>query len=255
MLRSPKTLHVGDSRCRPGTHDPTNTPWSDLVGKHLVVEEKVDGSEASLYFTDDLDPVVATRGEPAPRTGHFNDLWRWMDIHEGILFDTLGDRYIMFGQWVLLKHTIFYDQLPPVPFLEEDVYDRQNGVWLSTPERYRVLEPLHEGGFIHSIPVLTCGMKSLAQVQRLPQMVGVSDFISPHWQGLLMETARREGMDTEQIRNETDMSGLMEGLYIKVEDGGQVTERYKWVRWQFLHAILQADRHWKARRALRNQTR
>jgi hypothetical protein len=36
----------------------------------------------------------------------------------------------------------------------------------------------------------------------------------------------------------------MEGLYLKVEEGGRVVERYKWVRPEFLQAILDSGEHW-----------
>ncbi|CAM3430857.1 hypothetical protein KIPE111705_08255 [Kibdelosporangium persicum] len=39
----------------------------------------------------------------------------------------------------------------------------------------------------------------------------------------------------------------MEGLYIKVEQHGQVTERYKWVRPTFLTAVLDSGSHWADR--------
>ena len=218
-----------------------------------MVEEKIDGSEASLYFTDDLDLVVATRGERAPRNGNFNPLRLWADTHADMLFDVLETRYVMFGQWAHLKHTVFYDTLPALPFLEEDVYDRQGHVWLSTPARHTLLEPLQD--FLHSVPVRTSGFKTITECEKLPSFVGRSTFQSPVWQGRLLEEALRLGIDADQVRDETDMSGRMEGLYIKVEDGGQVIERYKWVRWEFLQAILRNDRHWKARRALPNLTR
>lgn len=36
----------------------------------------------------------------------------------------------------------------------------------------------------------------------------------------------------------------MEGLYIKVEDAGEVKERYKYVRSSFLTNILNSESHW-----------
>ena len=39
----------------------------------------------------------------------------------------------------------------------------------------------------------------------------------------------------------------MEGLYLKREDGGRVTERYKYVRLDFLQAVADSDSHWMDR--------
>ena len=39
-----------------------------------------------------------------------------------------------------------------------------------------------------------------------------------------------EGHGTDKVLKETDSSHLMEGLYIKIEENGIVTERLKYVR-------------------------
>ena len=46
---------------------------------------------------------------------------------------------------------------------------------------------------------------------------------------------------------ETDASGLMEGLYIKVEEDGVVRERYKFVRRDFLQTVIDSGSHWMER--------
>lgn len=40
-----------------------------------------------------------------------------------------------------------------------------------------------------------------------------------------------------------DRSDLAEGLYIKVEDGERTLARYKWVRADFVQAILDSAQH------------
>ena len=41
-------------------------------------------------------------------------------------------------------------------------------------------------------------------------------------------------MDFEKAMPQTDLSGIMEGIYIKVEEGDYVTDRLKYVRRSFL---------------------
>ncbi|MEJ7805840.1 MAG: DNA ligase, partial [Telluria sp.] len=43
--------------------------------------------------------------------------------------------------------------------------------------------------------------------------------------------------------SQADKSDLAEGLYIKVEQDGVVEARYKWVRSDFVQAILDANVH------------
>jgi hypothetical protein len=47
----------------------------------------------------------------------------------------------------------------------------------------------------------------------------------------------------------------MEGLYIKVEDGGAVTARYKFVRPGFIQMVLDSESHWMDRPLLPNRLR
>jgi hypothetical protein len=46
------------------------------------------------------------------------------------------------------------------------------------------------------------------------------------------------------VQRQTDLSDLMEGLYVKHEEGGQVVGRYKYVRPEFLQRIGDSDGHW-----------
>ena len=47
----------------------------------------------------------------------------------------------------------------------------------------------------------------------------------------------------------------MEGLYIKVEENGQVVDRLKFVRPSFLQTILESQTHWLDRPIVPNQLR
>jgi hypothetical protein len=60
-------------------------------------------------------------------------------------------------------------------------------------------------------------------------------------------------LDVERIRCETDPSDAMEGLYIKVEEEGRVVARYKYIRADFLTAVLDSGTHWLRRPIVPNQ--
>jgi hypothetical protein len=49
------------------------------------------------------------------------------------------------------------------------------------------------------------------------------------------------------------MTGLMEGLYLKVEEDRIVKDRYKLVRTDFVNKIIEADEHHLNRPILPNQ--
>ena len=54
---------------------------------------------------------------------------------------------------------------------------------------------------------------------------------------------RRQGLDLATCWGQADKSDLAEGLYIKTEEDGVVTGRYKWVRSDFVQAILDSKMH------------
>lgn len=54
-------------------------------------------------------------------------------------------------------------------------------------------------------------------------------------------------------RAQTDLSGIMEGIYIKVEKGDYVEDRLKYVRPTFLNAILDSQTHWMKRPIVPNK--
>lgn len=143
------------------------------------------------------------------------------------------------------KHTIYYDCLPHY-FMEFDMLDRETDKFLDTPSRHALLADLP----VAHVPVLKTGV--LRSKEELLTLIGPSHYISDKHIEHLRETARREKQDEERICRETDSSTTMEGLYIKVEESGEVTERVKFVRQSFLQTVEQSNSHWLERPIIPN---
>jgi hypothetical protein len=160
----------------------------------------------------------------------------------------LGDRYVLYGEWLYAKHTIFYDRLPHY-FLEFDVLDTVTGDFLSIDRRRALL-----GGLpLVSVPVLGSGpARSLAE---LAGRIGPALYKGPAWREALTEAGAARGLGPERVWAETDPSDLAEGLYLKVEEGGRVVERYKYVRASFLTAVRDSGSHWLKRPVVPNRLR
>jgi len=235
----------------PGDEDLEAMPFSHIAGRHLVVEEKVDGANAGISFTESGELRLQSRGHFL--TGgygerHFALLKQWAAHHAPQFHDVLGSRYVLYGEWLYAKHTVFYDALPHY-FMEFDVLDRETGAFLSTARRQALLAQLA----IIGVRVLHEG--TLKDLKALVETLGNSPFKSPAHREALAEAARRAGLDPERVAKETDPSALMEGLYIKVEEEGRVVERYKYVRADFTQLIIANDSHWQSRPILPNQLR
>jgi len=243
MLKYPRTQHVQGSKLQPGDADLSQVAMADLRGEPLVVEEKVDGANAAVSFGEAGELLLQSRGHyltGGPRERHFALLKTWGAVHQVALREVLGQRYVMYGEWLYAKHTIFYDRLPHY-FLEFDVFDRERGLFLGTPERHALLAGLP----VRSVPVVWEGAGR--DVEHLRSLVATSVYKSPGWRQRLDEAAAAQGLDVERVRRQTDASELAEGLYLKHERDGQVVGRYKFVRPTFLQSVLDQDEHWLAR--------
>ena len=144
------------------------------------------------------------------------------------------------------KHSIFYDALPHY-FMEFDVLDRESGQFLSTDRRHDLLKDLP----VCSVPVLARGRFDHAA--DVLKYLGNSCYITENHLDNLRMATEKEGQNVERSLRETDAARTMEGLYLKVEEAGQVTRRVKYVRSSFLQTVEQSQSHWLERPIIPNQ--
>jgi hypothetical protein len=70
-----------------------------------------------------------------------------------------------------------------------------------------------------------------------------------------VDQAESRRLDPERVQRETDPTDFMEGLYLKVEEDGEVKARYKYIRADFLTTVLDSGTHWLRRPIISNLTR
>jgi hypothetical protein len=221
---------------------------SELKGKHVVIEEKMDGANCGVSFDADLSLLLQSRGHfltGGPRERQFDLLKQWAGALTDRLLDVLGDRYVMYGEWLYAKHTVYYDALPHY-FMEFDILDTTTDTFLDTPRRAELLTGLP----VTPVKVLYEG--EFPGENALQTLIGPSYFITKDAPTRLRDDVTRLGWDVERAVRQTDLSGVMEGLYVKVEEGGAVTGRYKFVRSEFLQTVT-ADGHWQDRPLIPNR--
>jgi hypothetical protein len=243
----PRTRHVEGSRLQLGDVA-DDKPIKDLKGHRLVVEEKLDGANCAVSFDRDGNLLIQSRGHfltGGGRERHFALLKTWAATHAHVLHPVLGSRFVMYGEWMYAKHTVFYDRLPHY-FMEFDVLDRDNARFLSTPARRSLLTGLP----IMPVPVVHEG--EVACVDHLNSLVRSSPYKSADWRDALMVAAHRSGSRPDMVDQQTEDSDLAEGLYLKQEDADHVLDRFKFVRSDFLQAIEAAEGHWLDRPILPN---
>lgn len=162
------------------------------------------------------------------------------------LYEVLGQRYIMYGEWMYAKHSIYYDALPHY-FMEFDVLDRETGMFLDTPSRHELLKNIP----ICHVPVLASGVFN--NINEILKYLGNSNYITEAHIEHLREDAERLGLDVDRVCRETDSSRAMEGIYIKVEENGEVVDRMKYVRASFLQTVEESQINWLDRPIVPNR--
>ncbi len=245
MIKLPRTYHLQGSRLPSGKSDPGAVEFDQVQGQFLVVEEKVDGSGVSISLDSHLNVQIYHRGSPAT-SKEYDQLHDWADRRWEDLLLLLGERYVLFGEWMQYKHTLFYDRLPHY-FLESDIYDQEKGIWLSTNARNNLLKGYR---YIKQVPMLAAFKPS--SLGQMVGLIGPSQFISTDWSKQLKRKCELRKLDFSTVLNETDSSRLMEGLYVKHEDDFQVLARYKYVRYDFVQKILASGTHVRDRVAIYN---
>ena len=250
IIKYPRTLHIDGSHYQHGDEDLKKVSFEQIKDKFLVIEEKIDGANAGISFMENGQLLLQSRGHYLTggfREKHFDLLKTWANTFAYPMFEVIGDRYIIFGEWMYAKHTLFYTDLPHY-FFEFDIYDKVNKVFLSTKERRKILNKMP---FMQSVKIVFEG--TLAQHKQLQGMIKQSHFISKNHLDTLRRVCEELRLNSEQVIKETNPSYLMEGLYIKWEEEGIVKGRYKFVRADFVSSILDSETHWLDRPIVPNQ--
>ena len=257
LIKYPRTSHIQGSRIQDGDEDLEAVPCSTLFDKNVVIEEKVDGSNTGISFTPDLNLRLQSRGHfltGGPRERRFDIFKRWANIHQFEIMDRIYNEYIVYGEWMYCKHTVFYDRLPHY-FMEFDVLDKRR----STPDNLVFLDTISRHNLLQGLPfapvrVLFHG--KILGLEHLKEMIVDSYFMSHNGtrMEILKQLAEKRNLNAQQVLvEETDSSEQMEGLYIKVEANGIVQERYKLVRTDFVSKLKDSDTHWMDRPIIPNQ--
>ena len=230
FTKYPRTPHLFGSK---GTDDDKHMNEAEsnrfISNPSLIVEEKVDGTNVGIHFSEQGELVIQCRGHIITEGMHQQyDLFKqWVNVKRNTLEDRLRDQFILFGEWVYARHSIHYRSLSHY-FYEFDIFNKKREVFLDLEQRLAILA--NTG--IETVPVLCKGSLSRKE---LAAKIGPSLFNS-------------------QFDNPTThrQDNLMEGLYLRTEADGVVTGRAKIVRPEFVERV-KLSTHWQSQTMVANQ--
>lgn len=224
----PRTPHLAGSQ---GTTDDKHLGSVDtqkmVSDPSLIIEEKLDGTNVGIHFAEG-QLVLQCRGHEITAGMHpqYDLFKKWADAKQGMLRETLSDRFVIYGEWMYARHSIWYRALSHY-FFEFDILDKQRNLFLDLASRIELLE----GTGIKTVPILHRGT---IRLNELPELIGRSQFDSQF---------------ENPVTGQTD--DLMEGLYFRTESDGIVTARSKFVRPEFTEKVKQST-HWKYEKMVPN---
>lgn len=229
FIKYPRTPHLFGSK---GTDDDRHMGAKDsaafIADPSLIVEEKLDGTNVGIHFTVGGRMVLQCRGHEITEGMHPQyDLFKqWTAVKRPVLEAMLADRFILFGEWLYARHSVFYRALPHY-FFEFDIYDKMDGGFLSLERRLAMLE----GTAICTVPVVHQGR---AKQEQLLALIGESAY------GAEFDNPLTGAKDYR-----------MEGVYLRTEKAGRVTGRAKMVRPEFVERVKQSE-HWQHQQMVPN---
>ncbi len=230
FIKYPRTPHLFGSK---GTDDDRHMGPKDsaafIADPSLIVEEKLDGTNVGIHFTTQGRMVLQCRGHEITEGMHPQyDLFKqWTAVKRPVLEAMLAERFILFGEWLYAKHSVYYTLLPHY-FFEFDIYDKGERCFLSLDRRLALME----GTGIITVPVVHRGA---AKHERLLELIAASAC------GAVFDNPLTGLADAR-----------MEGLYLRTEARDRVTGRAKIVRPEFVEKVKQSE-HWQHQQMVPNQ--
>ena len=230
FIKYPRTPHLFGSK---GTDDDRHMNARDsaafVANPSLIAEEKLDGTNTGIHFARSGRMVLQCRGHEITEGMHPQyDLFKqWTAVKRPILEVMLTDRFILFGEWLYAKHSVFYRALPHY-FFEFDIYDKEESCFLSLERRLAMLK----GTGIHTVPIVHTGAAKYEQLL-----------------ACITESAYQSEFDNPMTGQ---VDARMEGLYLRIESAGTVVGRAKIVRPEFVERVKQSE-HWQHQQMVPNQ--
>ena len=140
----------------------------------LVVQEKLDGSNAS-FTMEDGELVCFSRRKKLNENETLNGFYNW--AHENVdkeFLATLLNGFIIFGEW-LVKHKIQYKEECYKQFYVFDVYDKKKQIYLPPENVMIIAEDLNLKHVEYLMVMPPSSQLSNIQPQDIQDLVGKSD--------------------------------------------------------------------------------
>lgn len=173
------------------------------VGEDIVIQEKIDGSNASIRYDEESGTLKAfSRRLELNADNTLNGFWDYVQtLNLDTFKEILGSRYIIFGEWMGAKHAIKYPENVYGKFWMFDVWDTQTEQYLPYEETRSFYDKLiacgNEGNKFNFVPVFYIG--KFESWEKTSELVGRTEVgAEPTGEGIVIK--RQNCLDSKSSR-------------------------------------------------------
>ena len=173
------------------------------VGEDIVIQEKIDGSNASIRYDEESGTLKAfSRRLELNADNTLNGFWDYVQtLNLDTFKEILGSRYIVFGEWMGAKHAIKYPENVYGKFWMFDVWDTQIEQYLPYEETRSFYDKLiacgNEENKFNFVPVFYIG--KFESWEKTSEFVGKTEVgAEPTGEGIVIK--RQNCLDSKSSR-------------------------------------------------------
>ena len=173
------------------------------VGEDIVIQEKIDGSNASIRYDEESGTLKAfSRRLELNADNTLNGFWDYVQtLNLDTFKEILGSRYIVFGEWMGAKHAIKYPENVYGKFWMFDVWDAQIEQYLPYEETRSFYDKLiacgNEENKFNFVPVFYIG--KFESWEKTSELVGRTEVgAEPTGEGIVIK--RQNYLDSKSSR-------------------------------------------------------
>ena len=173
------------------------------VGEDIVIQEKIDGSNASIRYDEESGTLKAfSRRLELDADNTLNGFWDYVQtLNLDTFKEILGSRYIVFGEWMGAKHAIKYPENVYGKFWMFDVWDTQIEQYLPYEETRSFYDKLiacgNEDNKFNFVPVFYIG--KFESWEKTSELVGRTEVgAEPTGEGIVIK--RQNCLDSKSSR-------------------------------------------------------
>ena len=173
------------------------------VGEDIVIQEKIDGSNASICYDEESGTLKAfSRRLELSADNTLNGFWDYVQtLNLDTFKEILGSRYIVFGEWMGAKHAIKYPENVYGKFWMFDVWDTQTEQYLPYEETRSFYDKLiacgNEDNKFNFVPVFYIG--KFESWEKTSELVGRTEVgAEPTGEGIVIK--RQNCLDSKSSR-------------------------------------------------------